>query len=42
MRFELRGASYYYSDNNIFKAEFQNALIDFEKAIHIHSTSDGN
>ena len=39
-RFELRGASYYYSGRDIFKVQYQNALSDFEQAISMHSTSN--
>ena len=39
-RFELRGASYYYSGGDIFKAQYQNALSDFEEAIRMNSTSN--
>ena len=38
-RFELRGASYYYSGGDIFKVQYQNAISDFEEAIRMHSTS---
>ena len=39
-RFELRGASYYYSGKDIFKVKYQKALSDFEQAIGMGSTSN--
>jgi tetratricopeptide (TPR) repeat protein len=39
-RFELRGASYYYSGQDIIKVQYQNALSDFEQAIRMGSTSN--
>ena len=39
-RFELRGASYYYSGKDMFKVQYQNAISDFEEAIRMNSTSD--
>jgi hypothetical protein len=39
-RFELRGGSYYYSGQDIFKVQYQKALSDFEQAIRMRSTSN--
>jgi len=39
-RFELRGASYYYSGKNMHKVQYQKALSDFKQAIRMHSTSN--
>ena len=39
-RFELRGASYYYSGKDIHKVKYQKALSDFKQAIRMHSTGN--
>ena len=39
-RFELRGASYYYSGQDILKVQYERALSDFNQAIRMHSTSN--
>ena len=39
-RFELRGASYYYSGQGILKVQYERALSDFNQAIRMGSTSN--
>ena len=39
-RFELRGASYYYSGEDMHKVQYQKALSDFKQAIRMHPTSN--
>jgi hypothetical protein len=39
-RFELRGASYYYSGQDILKVQYERALSDFNQAIRMGSTSN--
>ena len=38
--FELRGASYYYSGQDILKVQYERALSDFNQAIRMRSTSN--